>query len=194
MKIPVHEHSILWEYSGTKADSVSINVGKYSQLHRSNSEGNLRHAREQLVYNTNTEYVRNGDRPTNLTYPHDDDDYYSSDDHDGMAEKQFLLAGHTGTKPLNNPTNSVCEDYLDLVDRDIQHISTRIQSKTDIVGIGAHSLTYIQPDKIVCNNNEMLGQAGWFSYKGVIFFLCTVSVILPLLYLLYFLFLRKTHR
>ena len=191
IRIPVHEHGILWEHIGKRSGSVILNVDKCNHLHLSNIEGSPRQSRENLLYSTEIKYDQKDDKSKDFSYS-DGDGYQSADaDLDGFSEKRPLLSEQSGTRMLNDASNIICEEYLDLVDKDIQHISKRVQSKTDIDDIGAHSLAYIQTDVAVSSDNEMLGHAGWFSYKGVIVVLCTVSVVLPLLYLLYFLFLRK---
>ena len=179
----------MWEHFG-KRNSNPINSSKVEHLYKSRSEGNFRQLRETLIFSAGI--AENSISSADNSFPDNDENSPETDcDHDMSEETQRLLSEDSGRNPLDYTTTNVCEEYLNLVDKDIQHVSKRVQSKTDIVDVGAHSLAYIQPNIKSSSGNEVLGQAGWFGYKGVILVLCTVSVFLPLLYILYFLLFKN---
>lgn len=189
IRIPVDEHSVLWEHFG-KRNSNPIISDKVEHFQQSRSEGSFRQLRETMIFSAGI--AKNGISSADNSFPDNHQNSPGTDvAHDGSDETQCLLSEDSRRSSLDCTTTNVCEEYLNLVDKDIQHVSKRVQSKTDIVDIGAHSLTYIQPSISNNSGNEVLGQAGWFGYKGVIIVLCTVSVLLPLLYVLYFLLFKN---
>ena len=192
IKIPVHQHSVLWEAFANKTSSSALKSDKSRPFHRSHSEGSLRQVRENLMYSTNVNFM-SADSTSEFSDTETTDCDGNEKTHASIEidEKSCLLNKKRRTVNAKNETNNVCEEYLDLVDKDIQHISKRLQAKTGVVDIVGHSLAYIQPNSSNKSDTDVLGKAGWCNYKGLIFVLCTVSIILPLLYVLYFLFISK---
>lgn len=198
VKIPVHQHSAIWEKFDNRTGSVKLNIEKSRHMHRSRSEGSLKQMREDLMYKQESELQLTNEPSNNLSYMNgyengynDDDDNDDDEYNNGIEERQWLLNSRPKVTNNKNATNNLCEEYLELVDKDIQHISNRVQLKTDAVDIGAHTLAYMQPSTTETNNNSRLGQAGWVNYKGILVVVCTVGVILPTMYVLYFLLSNK---
>ena len=189
IKIPVHQHGALWEKFGNGTGTVKLNIDKQLSLPSSHSEGSLRQMRERLMYKADAEFNSNDTAPVqNEDYDDDNDDF---DGGNGAGENKWLLSNDSKETTMKGTTSNICEEYLELVDKDIQHVSKRVQSKTDIVDIGATALAYMQPNEADANSSAMLGPAGWITYKGILLCVCTVGVILPVMYVIYFLFFNK---
>ena len=116
---------------------------------------------------------------------------YSDDDNDHDRESRGLLSGKPRTSNSLNETNNLYEEYLELVDKDIQNVSSKVQSKSEVVDVGGHSIAYLQPNVNDRKPEDTLGNAGWVGYKGILIALCTVAVLIPIMYILYFKVLKK---
>ncbi|XP_065059941.1 lysM and putative peptidoglycan-binding domain-containing protein 3-like [Rhopilema esculentum] len=180
LKIPVFVHSFLWELSGNRKNSLDSKIDHLRELTRSQSEGSFRHVRENMMYEKDR-VLRDSVHPSA--------DYSYSDD-DSNEMRSLLHSAQDNSKSLND-TNNLYEEYLELVDKDIKNISSKVQSKSDIVDIGGQSLAYMQPNLNDSKKDDKLGQAGWLSYKGIILVVCTVAVLLPVMYIVYFLSAKK---
>eukprot|EP00794_Sanderia_malayensis_P010047 gene10047-11077_t len=182
LKIPVYKHSLLWETVGHHKHHKTEQLAKAK---RSYSDPNLKHL--QNGFNTDIgEFDNFNGISADYTYSDDEDDYWES-------ERRHLMQERPKSSQHLNETNNAYEEYLENVDKDIQKLSDQVQSKCDDrTSMLGHSLAYMQPSSNDKNTEQKLGQVGWVSYKGVLVALCVVTVLVPLMYILYFKVYNKT--
>lgn len=188
LKIPVYQHSLIWESLGTRKSSLDSRINQLKELKRSHSESSLlQNARDNFMYERDPSFMKSKRNHllTDLTYSDDDDD------DDNGRESKGLLSGKPRTSNSLNETNNLYEEYLELVDKDIQNVSNKVQSKSEVVNVGGHSIGYLQPNMNDKKPEDKLGNAGWVGYKGILIALCTVAVLVPIMYILYFKVLKK---
>lgn len=182
LKIPVFSHSIIWDTYRKKRNSLDRNPsGSKSEptdrMKRSYSDPDMNHAR--IDFSVEGESSTRDFVTTDYSYSDEEYDFENS-------EQRNLLNSRTRVSTTLNDTNNAYEEYLETVDKDIQKISHKVQSKND-VDITRHSIAYMQPlaaDKK--STTDKLGHIGYVNFKGILICFCVVGVLIPLCYILYF--------